>query len=155
MSNNFSEMRILVLDDNTYMCRIVQTILASFGAKRVSVANDGDTAMELLRKQDFDIAIIDHLMKPMNGLEFTHRIRTDTSSPNPNLPILMMTAYTERHRIEAAKIAGVNTLLVKPFTPAELYRRVIYAITTPPEDYTQIDLTDDADAGGEESVVLL
>lgn len=154
MSYNFNQLRILVLDDNTYMCRIVQTILASFGAKRVSVANDGDTAMELLRRQDFDIAIIDHLMKPMDGLEFTRAIRTDNDSPNPNLPILMMTAYTERHRIEAAKIAGVNTLLVKPFTPAELYRRVIYAITTPPEHSSEIDMTRDEESG-EDSVVLL
>jgi len=154
MSYNFSQLRVLVLDDNTYMCRIVQTILGSFGAKRVSVANDGDTAMELLQKQDFDIAIIDHLMKPMNGLEFTRKIRTSKDSPNPKLPILMMTAYTERHRIEAAKIAGVNTLLVKPFTPAELYRRVIYAITTPPEISSTLDLTED-DSPRDDSVVLL
>jgi len=154
MSYNFNQLRVLVLDDNTYMCRIVQTILGSFGAKRVSVANDGDTAIELLRKQDFDIAIIDHLMKPMNGLEFTRTIRTSKDSPNPDLPILMMTAYTERHRIEAAKIAGVNTLLVKPFTPAELYRRVIYAITTPPEISSRMDLTQEEESC-DDSVVLL
>ena len=154
MSYNFGQLRILVLDDNTYMCRIVQTILSSFGAEHISVANDGETAMELLHKQDFDIAIIDHLMKPMNGLEFTRSIRTLKDSPNPKLPILMMTAYTERHRIEAAKIAGVNTLLVKPFTPAELYRRVIYALTTPPEMSPSLDLS--AEPGtDEESVVYL
>ena len=154
MSSNFSQLRVLVLDDNTYMCRIVQTILTSFGVEKVIVATDGNTALEHLRKDRIDIAIIDHLMKPVDGLEFTRMIRTVKDSPNPDLPILMMTAYTERHRIERAIEAGVNTLLAKPFTPAELYRRVVFAITTPPGKCGDLDLTKDGESD-EESIVYL
>ena len=62
-------------------------------------------------------------MKPMDGLEFTRRVRNDEHSPNPFVPIIMITGHTEKYRVEAARDAGVTEFLAKPITAQNLFIR--------------------------------
>src|SRR5690606_23036594 len=77
------------------------------------------------------IVIADWMMKPMNGIAFTERVRTDKKSPNPYVPIILMTGFSERRRVIEARDAGVTEFLVKPFTARDLYKRIVQVIERP------------------------
>ena len=70
-------------------------------------------------------------MEPVNGCEFTKLLRTARDSPNHFVPIIMLTAYAERSKVEAARDAGVTEFCAKPVTATELYRKVCAVINTP------------------------
>jgi two-component system, chemotaxis family, chemotaxis protein CheY len=70
-------------------------------------------------------------MEPVNGCELTKLIRTASDSPNHYVPIIMLTAYAERSKVEAARDAGVTEFCAKPVTATELYRKVAAAINAP------------------------
>jgi DNA-binding response OmpR family regulator len=70
-------------------------------------------------------------MKPMDGLEFTREIRLSKRSINPFMPIIMITGHTEKHRVEAARDAGVTEFLAKPITPHSLYSRLAEIVERP------------------------
>ena len=70
-------------------------------------------------------------MKPMDGLEFTRRVRNDEHSPNPFVPIIMITGHTEKHRVEAARDAGVTEFLAKPITAHNLFARIAEIVERP------------------------
>ena len=73
----------------------------------------------LLRERKSDLVLTDMAMKPMDGLEFTRHVRNHEHSPNPFVPIIMITGHTEKHRVEAARDAGVTEFLAKPITAAQ------------------------------------
>ena len=132
MSVNFANYRFLVVDDNPHMCRIVKAILAQFGARDIVTVNNVNAALDEMQSRVFDILITDHLMEPFDGLQLTHMIRSAAENINANMPIVMMTAYTEAHRIKAAKDAGISALVAKPFTPMDLYTRIVHALNHHP-----------------------
>jgi two-component system chemotaxis response regulator CheY len=70
-------------------------------------------------------------MKPMDGLEFSRAVRTAENSPNPFLPIIMITGHTEKHQVEAARDAGVTEFLVKPITAQSLFSRIAEIVERP------------------------
>ena len=70
-------------------------------------------------------------MKPMDGLEFTRDVRTRRDSPNPFVPIIMITGHTEKHRVEAARDAGVTEFLAKPITAQSLFSRIAEIVERP------------------------
>ena len=70
-------------------------------------------------------------MKQMDGLEFTRNVRNDPNSPNPFVPINMITGHTEKHHVEAARDAGVTELLAKPITAANLFSRIAEIVERP------------------------
>src|SRR5581483_11468752 len=92
---------------------------------------DGQAAMNELRGNACDIAIVDWVMEPMDGLEFVRQVRSAEDSPNPFLPIIMMTGHTERHRIFKARDAGVTEFLAKPITAKTLLLRLMNIIEHP------------------------
>jgi DNA-binding response OmpR family regulator len=122
----------LIVDDSRYAAEIVRSILRSLGAASVRHAATDHEAFSLLRREPFDFAIIDqNLGRGEDGLDLVRRIRTDPESPNPFLPILMLTAYSERKRVVSARDAGVTEFLVKPFTARELVLRLSSLLDRP------------------------
>ncbi|MFN3808362.1 response regulator [Asticcacaulis sp.] len=123
--------RFMVVDDNTHMIHIVKTILRGFGATHVFEARDAGDAFQRLRNDAIDIVIVDFMMEVLDGVEFVHMVRNSSDSPNRYVPIIMLTAHSERSRVMAARDAGVNEFCAKPVTALELYRKVAAVIDKP------------------------
>lgn len=114
----------LILDDNAHMRGLVRVILASFGMRRIDEASDGPQALSILAAGETDIAFVDFKLGGMDGLAFCRHIRCHPESPNVFLPIIMITAYSERRRVVEAINAGVDEFLVKPVRAVDVANRV-------------------------------
>ena len=130
---DLSGLTVLVVDDNNYMVSIVKTLLRAFGITRIREASDAMLALDELRMSRIDIIILDCAMPTFDGIEFTRMVRTAKDSANPYVPIIMLTAYTERNRVEEARDAGVTEMLRKPISAFDLYLRLIEVVERPRE----------------------
>lgn len=124
MSSQFSSLKVLLADDNAHLREIVAAILAGIGIPRVQECADGAQALDCLRRHPIDIAIVDFHMEPIDGVEFTQLVRNSPDSINPELPIIMLSGYAERHRVFEARDAGVTEFIVKPVTARAVYDRI-------------------------------
>ena len=115
-------MKILVVDDFSTMRRIVRNLLRDLGFTNIEEADDGSTALPMLRNGKFDFLVTDWNMPGMSGMELLKEIRADENLKS--LPILMVTAEAKRDQIVAAAQAGVNGYVVKPFTAAVLKDKI-------------------------------
>jgi len=115
-------MNVLVVDDFATMRKIIKNLLHELGFTNITEADDGTTALPMLKKYEFDFLVTDWIMPRMQGIDLVKEIRKD---PNlSSLPVLMVTAEAKReHIVEAAK-AGVNGYVVKPFTTQLLKKKI-------------------------------
>ena len=127
----FANLKALIVEDNAHMRSLLRDLLNSAGIKDVCEASHGGAALEILRERKSDLVLSDMAMKPMDGLEFTRQVRNSENSPNPFVPIIMITGHTERHRVEAARDAGVTEFLAKPITAAHLFSRIALIVERP------------------------
>lgn len=111
-------MKILVVDDFSTMRRIIKNLLRDLGFNNTQEADDGNTALPMLKNGDFDFLITDWNMPGMSGLELLKAIRSDEKLKS--LPVLMVTAEAKRDQIIEAAQSGVNGYIIKPFTAATL-----------------------------------
>lgn len=131
MAYTLEKVKILIVDDMKPMLALTKSILTIFGFTNVETAENGEDAFKILCKQDPDLVITDWMMEPMNGLELAERIRRDPLSPNPYVPVLMMTGFSSRLRVEGARDKGITEFLVKPFAARDLYARITQIIEKP------------------------
>ncbi len=115
-------LNFLVVDDYSTMRRIVKNLLNELGYANVTEADDGATALPLLRSGSFDFLITDWNMPGMPGLELLKQVRADERLAK--LPVLMLTAEAKREQIVEAAQAGVNGYVIKPFTAATLKEKI-------------------------------
>ena len=126
-----SRLRFLVIDDNGYMRRIIRTLLHGFGTREVFEAEDGAAGLEAFATHLPDVVITDWSMPVFDGIELTKMIRQPDTSPNPFVPIIMITGYAERNRVFEAREAGVSEMLVKPISAKALYSRIAKVVLNP------------------------
>lgn len=115
-------MKILIVDDFSTMRRIVKNLLRDLGFTNTSEADDGTTALPMLKNGNFDFLVTDWNMPGMSGLDLLKKVREDERLKN--MPVLMVTAEAKREQIVAAAQAGVNGYVVKPFTAAVLKEKI-------------------------------
>lgn len=115
-------MKILIVDDFSTMRRIVKNLLRDLGFNNTQEADDGLTALPMLKKNDFDFVVTDWNMPGMQGIDLLKEIREDAELKH--LPVLMITAEAKREQIIEAAQAGVNGYIVKPFTAATLKEKL-------------------------------
>jgi len=115
-------MRILVVDDFATMRRIIKNLLRELGFHDISEADDGASALPMLKGSDFDLLITDWNMPVMEGIELIREVRADPRLAA--LPVLMVTAEARRDQIVMAAEAGVNGYIVKPFTAQTLEQKI-------------------------------
>jgi CheY-like chemotaxis protein len=127
----FDSLRALVVEDNEHMRQLLRELLNAGGIRAISEAQDGESALEVMRAQRCDLVLADMAMAPMDGIAFTRHLRTSEGSPNPFVPVIMITGYTERHRVEAARDAGVTEFLAKPVTPGTFFARIAEIVDRP------------------------
>lgn len=128
---NLSRLNVLVVDDNRHTVKLLENILHGLGIRNVIVAGDAAEAFGRLRDQIVDLAVVDWEMEPMNGVEFVRMIRGAKDSPNPFLPVIMLTGYTKASHVIDARDAGINEYLAKPVSPKSLYQRIVSIIDNP------------------------
>lgn len=112
------DLRFLVVDDFSTMRRIVKNLLHDLGYANVTEADDGTTALPMLKSGGFDVLITDWNMPGMPGLDLLKAVRADAALAK--LPVLMVTAEAKREQIIEAAQAGVSGYVVKPFTAETL-----------------------------------
>ncbi len=117
-----TNMKILVVDDFATMRRIVKNILVQLGYKNIVEADDGTTAVEILKQEKVDMIISDWNMPKMTGLELLKHVRADADLAN--IPFLMVTAEAQQDNIILAVKAKVSQYIVKPFTAETLGEKI-------------------------------
>lgn len=115
-------MKILIVDDFSTMRRIIKNLLRDLGFTNTQEADDGVTALPMLKNGDFDFLVTDWNMPGMTGIELLKEVRADARLAP--LPVLMVTAEAKRDQIIEAAQAGVNGYVVKPFTAQVLKEKI-------------------------------
>ncbi|WP_426700468.1 chemotaxis response regulator CheY [Rhodanobacter sp. Col0626] len=117
-------MKILVVDDFSTMRRIVRNLLVELGFSNplIQEADDGESAIAMLRSLPFDLVVTDWNMPNMSGIDLLRAIRAEAALKG--MPVLMVTAENNRDQIIAAAQAGVNGYIVKPFTAITLKEKL-------------------------------
>ncbi len=115
-------MKILVVDDFSTMRRIIKNLLRDLGFNNTSEADDGNTALPMLKNGDFDFLVTDWNMPGMQGIDLLKAVRQDPALST--LPVMMVTAESKRDQIIEAAQAGVNGYIVKPFTAQVLKEKI-------------------------------
>jgi two-component system, chemotaxis family, chemotaxis protein CheY len=126
---SISDIHVLVVDDNRQMRFLLRCLLRAGGVHDVTEAATAPEAFEIMRGRPVDLVIIDWMMQPVDGLAFTRMMRWNADSPNPYIPLLMLTAHTEASRVAAARDAGVTGFIKKPISARVLFDRVTGALT--------------------------
>jgi two-component system chemotaxis response regulator CheY len=111
-------MKVLVVDDFSTMRRIIKNLLRDLGFTNISEADDGNTALPMLKDGNFEFVVTDWNMPGMQGIDLLKAIRADSNLSH--IPVLMVTAEAKKEQIIMAAQAGVNGYIVKPFTAATL-----------------------------------
>jgi len=115
-------MKILVVDDFSTMRRIVKNLLRDLGFTNTFEADDGKTALPMLKDGNYDFLVTDWNMPGMTGIDLLRAVRADPKLVN--LPVLMVTAEAKREQIILAAQTGVNGYVIKPFTAATLREKI-------------------------------
>ncbi len=116
MTVNPQTASILIVDDYKTMRMVIRNLLIQIGFRNIDEANDGQMALERLKEKSYDLVISDWNMEPMTGLDLLKTVR----AANKNMPFIMVTAESKTENIVAAKQAGVNNYIVKPFSAETL-----------------------------------
>jgi len=116
------DMKILIVDDFSTMRRIIKNLLRDLGFTNTSEADDGLTALPMLKGGKFDFLVTDWNMPGMQGIDLLKAVRAD--SELASMPVLMVTAESKKDQIVEAAQAGVNGYVVKPFTAATLKEKI-------------------------------
>ena len=115
-------MKVLVVDDYATMRRIIRNLLTQIGFTDVDEAADGASALSKLREAKFGLVISDWNMEPMTGFELLKTVRSDDALKTT--PFIMVTAESKTDNVIAAKKAGVNSYIVKPFNAQTLRTKI-------------------------------
>lgn len=129
--NYLTNVRFLIVDDNSFMRGILRRILDTLGVNEINEAGNGEEALQILKKWPADIVLLDWEMTPFNGIEFTKKVRHSHDPTKAFEPIIMISAHSEYWRISAARDAGVTEFLVKPISVKTLFSRIQNVIENP------------------------
>jgi len=127
----FDRLRILVVDDNVHMRRLVTAILQAFGVLHIHEASSGESGWEQLREHNPDIVIADWVMAGMSGIDLVRMVRANPQSPNPFVPVIMLTGHTSLEHVQQARDAGVNEFIAKPVSVKTMMSRLSAVIEHP------------------------
>jgi two-component system chemotaxis response regulator CheY len=127
----FDRMKVLVVDDNVHMRKLVTTILQAFGVIQIYEAESGDRAWNVLRESNPDVVVLDWVMEGMSGIDLMRMIRTNPQSPNPFVPVIMLTGHTSIEHVNKARDAGINEFIAKPVSVKTMMQRLVAVVEHP------------------------
>ena len=127
-SQDFANKRILLVDDHSHIRAILTSILNGLGMFDLSTADRADRALQRLEAEHVDIVITDFRMPGMSGITLAQRIRAEARARVPRfnaaMPIIMITSFGTKKCLVAARDAGIDEFLAKPFTTTGLAERL-------------------------------
>jgi two-component system chemotaxis response regulator CheY len=113
-----AQLKILVVDDTTTSRMLLRDALETIGFRNISVAADGEQAMQVMMSQPCHLIISDMNMPKMNGLQLLHAIRT--YRPTSRVPFMILTGNNDKSVLIEGRKMGLNNYLNKPFTTPDL-----------------------------------
>jgi len=131
VETRFEQLKALVVEDNPHMRALLRALVLGMGIGEAFEAADGAQAFLMMRRHRPDFVLTDLTMAPMDGIAFTRELRNAVDSPDPFLPVIMISGHTERMRILSARDAGVTEFLAKPVTARNLFLRIVEVIERP------------------------
>jgi len=124
MPNSLQHYKILLADADQQLTQVLKTMLAEMGFTDVRSTRSGQEALSMLADTPFDFLITEWNLQRLDGMELLQRIRRDGQSPNPALPVVMLTGRAELADIVVARDHGINEYVVKPFSARTIYSRL-------------------------------
>lgn len=128
---DLSEISVLVVDDNDLIRRTLVSLLLSFGIHSIDQAASAEAGIECLKAAPPDLLMTDWEMGDMSGLDLVHWLRTSPETPNPFLPVMLVTSRSDTDSIRLARDAGIHEYITKPISPAHLHHRLWQLIGRP------------------------
>ena len=124
-------LKVLLVDDDQHMRKVVRTMLAAIGIRQVYEASDGLAGLEAIRALTPDLVIVDWEMPMLDGAQFIRMVRSPGDFPVPDVPIIVLTGHGDRWRVvEAAKV-GAHEYLLKPVSTQALQDRIVSILAKP------------------------
>ncbi|HEX7007106.1 MAG TPA: response regulator [Alphaproteobacteria bacterium] len=125
---DLSQLRVTIVEDDRQMRSILTACLTAFGVTDIQICADGKEALGRLWLYPADLVLTDWEMKPMSGIEMVRALRDETTSPRPDIPIVMITGHTQAAKVLEARDSGVTLFLAKPIAPHALYARLVHIV---------------------------
>lgn len=123
--------KVLIVDDDHHMRKVVRTMLTAIGVREIYDASDGMSGLDLIRGIMPDVVILDWEMPHVGGAEFLRCVRLPDSFPVPNVPIIVLTGHGERSFVVEAMQLGANEYLLKPVSTRALFDRLASVLAKP------------------------
>jgi CheY-like chemotaxis protein len=131
LAAQLSTMKVVVVDDDHYMRKILRVMFMSIGVKSIHDANNGPAGLQVIRQLNPDLVVVDWEMPTMDGLQFLRTVRSPGEFPFPDVPIILLTGHADRWRVVEAARFGVHEYLLKPVSTNALLERVAAVLTNP------------------------
>ena len=131
LERRLEKLKVLVVDDEPYMRKVVRTLLTGMGVRTVMEAGDGLAGLESIRRNLPDAVILDWSMPGMDGPAFVRMVRSPETFPLPDIPIIMLTGHGERAKVIEAVEIGINEFLLKPVSTKSLRDRLAAVLLQP------------------------
>jgi len=125
--------KVLVVDDDHYMRKVVRTMLTALGVKHIHECSEGAAGLQAIRELNPDIVIVDWEMPMIDGLQFIRTVRSPEHFPVPDVPIILLTGHADRWRVIEAARYGVHEYLLKPVSTKALLDRIAAVLLKPRE----------------------
>jgi two-component system, chemotaxis family, chemotaxis protein CheY len=131
ISRQLDTLKVLVVDDEPSMRRVTRAMLQAIGVRNIYEASNGRSGLDAIRTRAPDIVLLDWEMPSPNGPEFVRTVRSPGRFPLPDVPIIMLTGYSERSRVIEAARLGVNEYLLKPVSSTAILARIVSILARP------------------------
>ena len=131
LNARIESLKVLVVDDDQYMRKVVRTMLAAIGVRQVYEACDGISGLDAIRQRMPDIVIVDWEMPMIDGAQFIRMVRTPGEFPAPDVPIIVLTGHGDRWRVVEAARVGAHEYLLKPVSTKALRDRIVSILGRP------------------------
>lgn len=125
------QIKVLIIDDNLNFRRLLRAVLQAFNMRDLREAGGATEGLNLLKDYQADLVLLDWRMEGMDGLDFVRVVRQAPDSPNPYVPIIMVSGYTEAGLVVQARDAGINEFLAKPISAKSLLSRIVSVVQNP------------------------
>ncbi|MBT3307043.1 MAG: response regulator [Alphaproteobacteria bacterium] len=125
---HLARLTYLVVDDSGFNRKIIREALSLFGVRRILEAKDGIEALEMLSKDKVDLVLTDYEMPLVSGIDLTRMVRKSKEVKDPDVPIIIISGYSEEYRLREAIAAGIQEYVTKPFAPDRLLCYVVRAL---------------------------
>ncbi len=125
LQDRISTIKVLIVDDDPYMRKVVRAMLMAIGVRHVHDAVDGMSGLKAIQEITPDIVIVDWEMPVIDGMQFVRLVRSPADFPLPDVPIIMLTGHGDRWRVVEAARIGVHEYLLKPVSTKALLDRIV------------------------------